>query len=564
MIHRRLLTVLAIGAVLGGASAIGGAAGPAQKPLTSQEKAQKLLAIKGLQMSGQVRQVLEMAARGDRHFGADQSSSQQQPASQIGQSQGGNQESRQGMANVLVNNPGEDTHQTDQTTQSETAIGVSGRNVVVGFNDSQTALLFLTAGANLQGYAYSRDGGRSFTDAGALPNRPGEVNLGDPWLGTDRSGNFYFSNLITSLDPVRFGYVDVGVAKSTDGGRTFGISVRVDTQPEAAGSYMADKDALAIGRDPANASRDNIYVGWDDFLFDQTKFSFSSGLPVSHSYDGGATWQASYADKIAISLPGCGFQQYIGAFPIVDKGSGVVYLAAEKLRQDNPNCDFPPPALTASQVIFKSVDAGRNWSGPTVISNVVPAAPMDCFGFPCFQLGPHQFMRDLEFPSLAIDPAGNIYDTWNDGRTGKSHVLIARSTDGGSTWVVNPVTTGANDEMQPALSADASGLHDLYYKRNTDNTLDVIVANSTDGSLTWSYKRVTSQSFPGVYTVPQFDPIINPFGGYMGDYIANASDGSSQYFAWGDNRNTVTNFLWPQGRHDPDVFFASQNHEEGD
>jgi hypothetical protein len=30
----------------------------------------------------------------------------------------------------------------------------------------------------------------------------------------------------------------------------------------------------------------------------------------------------------------------------------------------------------------------------------------------------------------------------------------------------------------------------------------------------------------------------------MGDYMANVSDGSRQYFAWGDNRDKVTNFLW--------------------
>jgi hypothetical protein len=73
----------------------------------------------------------------------------------------------------------------------------------------------------------------------------------------------------------------------------------------------------------------------------------------------------------------------------------------------------------------------------------------------------------------------------------------------------------------------------------------------------WSVQRVTSQSFPGVYTLPQFDPII-AFT-YMGDYIANASDGTHQYIAWGDNRDIVTNFLWSQGRNDdPDVFFARQ------
>ena len=102
---------------------------------------------------------------------------------------------RSPLTNVRVNNPAEDSHQIDQTTQSEPMLTVSGSNVAVGFNDSQTALLALTAGADLTGYAYSTDGGASFTDGGALPNAPGFVNFGDPWLAHDRAGNLYFSNL---------------------------------------------------------------------------------------------------------------------------------------------------------------------------------------------------------------------------------------------------------------------------------------------------------------------------------------------------------------------------------
>ena len=36
-------------------------------------------------------------------------------------------------------------------------------------------------------------------------------------------------------------------------------------------------------------------------------------------------------------------------------------------------------------------------------------------------------------------------------------------------------------------------------------------------------RRVTNHPFPGVLNVKQFDPLIIPF--YMGDYIANVSDG---------------------------------------
>ena len=45
---------------------------------------------------------------------------------------------------------------------------------------------------------------------------------------------------------------------------------------------------------------------------------------------------------------------------------------------------------------------------------------------------------------------------------------------------------------------------------------------------------------------------------YMGDYIALVTDGSHDYFAWGDNRDRVRDFTFPAGRYDPDVFFAKR------
>ena len=567
MIHRRLLTVLAVGAVMAGASAIGGAAGPAQKPLTGQEIAQRILS-KGYVLTAPVRAGLEMMARGDRQFasglnvnGADLSSAG--AAARTKTSSGGKQEDGNGLTNVLVNNPGEDSHQTDQTTQSETTVAVHGSNVVVGFNDSQIFLQpFLTAGSNLTGYAYSTNGGRSFTDGGALPNPPGEQNLGDPWLGADRAGNFYFSNLLINITPERGQAFDVAVGKSTDGGKTFSPTKRVDTQPEATimPFYSADKDALAVGRDPSLASRDNVYVAWDDFVFDRNTFTAKNGLPVSHSYDGGATWQVVYANQLIQPNFGCSFSQYIGANPLVDSRNGTLYVSTEKIVENNDACNFPPPPINWSEVIFKSTDGGQTFGPETTVSDVTSSSPTGLF-----KLGEHQYMRNLEFPSTGIDGAGNVYVTWNDGRSGNSHVLLSKSPDGGATWgAPTSVTSGANDEMQPSLSIDGSGLHDLYYMRNADNTLDVVVANSGDGGATWSYKRVTSQSFPGVFTFPQLDPVIAT--AYMGDYIANVSNGGSQYFAWGDNRNIVTNFIWPQGRHDADVFFArhNQNAEGGE
>src|SRR5215469_16974949 len=181
------------------------------------------------------------------------------------------------LANVLVNNPSEDTHQVDQTTQSETTIAVAGSHVAVGFNDSQQTGLFLTAGSGLSGYSYSADGGASFTDGGNLPNAPEFVNFGDPWMASDRAGTMYYATL--AVDFFNF----------------------------------------------------NLYVAYDDFSFDSQTNQAFTGLPVARSTDGGATWQLTYADKFILPTTGCSFQQYIGAMPVVDSVTGTLYVTAEKI-----------------------------------------------------------------------------------------------------------------------------------------------------------------------------------------------------------------------------------------
>jgi hypothetical protein len=457
-----------------------------------------------------------------------------------------------GMSNVRVNAPREDSNQLDQTTQSETTIAVSGQNVAVGFNDSQTTLLFFTPGTDLNGIAVSHNGGQTFSDIGVIPNNTPTINLGDPWLASDSAGTMYYSSLVD--DPLK-GSLLVGVARSTDGGESW--SAPIEVPPPAGVSsffYFADKDAMTAG-----SGTGNLYDSWDDFTFtfdpNSGNFVVLSGLPVAHSTDGAQTWSTVYADRVPVfnSADPCSFHQYIGAQPIVGP-DGTVYAAALRFDVNDPNCTGAPE--TESEYIFASHDGGATFPQKVKIADVTSSTQ----GFGAFVLGPGQFMRNLEFPTLAF--AGSaLYATWNDGGdgSGRSHIRLAKSSDGGNTWAASWVTSGSNDEAQPSISSDASGLHILYYQISpaADGTslLDAVVSDSADGS-SFSSTRVTTQSFPGVFSAPNFDPII-AFG-YMGDYISNVSSGGRQYFAWGDNRDIVTNFLWPNGRHDPDVFFAKR------
>ena len=550
---RRRVSVLAVATVavttvaLTGAftGALGIGSGGTGQALTRQQAAQRLLKTQASQvMTSPAQAALRMQATGSKDLSPGSSPVGVSVRRQSGPATGGGAQLQPAFSNVRVNDPSLDTHQPDQSTQSETAIAVAGSHVAVGYNDSQQTGLFLTAGSNLSGYSYSTDGGASFTDGGTIPNTPEFVNFGDPWLASTRAGDMYYSTL--ALDFFN-GNLDVAVAKSTDGGKTFGTPVPVYRPPFSV-FYSGDKPALATGRDPAVKARDNLYAAWDDFSFTFSPFRFFSGLPVASSTDGGATWHLAYAKRFNLTnVRGCSFKQFIGATPIVNRADGTLYVVAERLDVNDPKCKGAPEQR--SEWIFRSTDGGKTFGPGVRIAGVIEAVPDDLLF-----LGPGRYMRTLEFPAIALRGKA-IYVAWNDGALGRSHIRLAKSADGGQTWRSSFVTTGALDEVQPALSADHSGVHLLYYQRNANNTLDVLVGNSRGGA-GFATKRVTTQSFPGTLTVPQFDPVI-AFG-YMGDYIANVSDGSHQYFAWGDNRNTVTDPLYPNGRSDPDVFFARQ------
>jgi hypothetical protein len=443
--------------------------------------------------------------------------------------------------NVRVNDPSVDTHQTDQTTQSETTIAVAGSHVAVGFNDSQQGLLFLTPGADLNGYAYSSDGGSSWTDGGTIPNLTGLVNLGDPWLAADAAGTMYYSSL--ALDGAS-GNLFVGVARSDDGGATWNKPVLAS--PSSRFGYSGDKPALTSGPLPGGHAQSVLYDTWDDFFCDRT--NCYTGLPVSRSVDGGKTWQVTYADRFTLPMETCSFQQYIGAQPLIDPTDGTLYVAAEKIAVDDPSCIGG--TVQFSESLFTSTDGGQSFDGGRTIGKVTPATE-----FGALKLGRGKYMRTIEFPVLALD-GHTLYVAWNDGRQAPhSHIILFRSTDGGATWTHRMATTGDGDELQPAISADDSGIHLLYYRRGSDNKLTVDMAGTTDGT-SFTHTQVSDQSFPGVLNVPNFDPLIA--WGYMGDYVANVSDGGHLYLAWGDNRDKVTNFLYPKGRNYPDVFFAKR------
>src|SRR5689334_3373547 len=135
-------TVAVTGAFTGALSAAAGPAGPA---LSRQQIAQHILSTQAAGvMTAPAQAALRMVAVGSRELPTGPLPGPAQPvAGPSGAASSAGNLAKPAFTNVRVNDPSLDTHEPDQTTQSETAIAVAGSHVAVGYNDSQQTGLFL-------------------------------------------------------------------------------------------------------------------------------------------------------------------------------------------------------------------------------------------------------------------------------------------------------------------------------------------------------------------------------------------------------------------------------------
>jgi hypothetical protein len=129
--------------------------------LSRQQVAQHILKTEAARlMTAPAQAALQMLATGSKQLSAGLPTNglpgQGLPGQQtFGAASAGAALPKPAFSNVRVNDPSLDTHQMDQTTQSETSIAVAGPRVAVGYNDSQQTGLFFTSASDLSGYSYS-------------------------------------------------------------------------------------------------------------------------------------------------------------------------------------------------------------------------------------------------------------------------------------------------------------------------------------------------------------------------------------------------------------------------
>lgn len=349
---------------------------------------------------------------------------------------------------------------------------------------------------------YSADAGKSWsTPPDTAP--PNYRVSGDVSVAYDKQGHAFVCYIaFDKLGTVNYwahGATRNGifVRRSLDGGATWEKQdSAVAEQPTQAGIPFEDKPVIIA--DTSNGpDSGTLYVGW-------TRWTLAdSQILLSRSADDGKTWSAPIEIDSHRGLP----RDDNGA----NEGfSGVV----------GPDGTLYAVWSDGQHVVFTSSQDGGRTFKPA--QNVIDTAPI------MFDVSGTE--RSNGFPVLDLDPkSGRLYVAWSDYRNGGVDVFCSASSDGGKTWTpaarVNsdPIHNGADHFFQWLAVDRATGVPNVifYDRRNdpSDRRAVVVLARSTDGG----------QSFVNyAWTDTPFDPR----GVFLGDYTGIAALGDRVYGVW--------------------------------
>jgi hypothetical protein len=482
-------------------------------------------------------------------------------------------------ADVQVNAPDHDvSDQSNFTSESEPSVAVAGSLVVVGYNSTKQAAHVPDHNPNhytsISGYAFSTNGGATFTDGDVVLPPNGYKLTGDPALafspdnttlyyasmGEDNAGqnSRIFVSPSTSLSPVKFG-APVPI---------FGLS----SEPRP----YQDKELIAVDT-TQGPFRGRVYVAWTEFADRNAAPNGISRILFAASSPTGSL--AFPATKELSPLTAVNH----GAMPAVAP-NGDVYVVWGV---------FTPGTRAAPQTIqiVRSTDGGANFYNPDTADTNPSKTIASVTSTVGRMISKDINIRTRGYPYIAIDQTptgsptrGNIYVVFQatppcpaaatPQLTSRSEIFFTRSTDGGKTWdaprsisngpavTLNGDTT-QNDNWMPsiAVSPVTGHIRVIFYSRREDpenNDIRVYDAGSTDGGLTWfNQPRSTIKFTPS----SGYDPLL--VKAYMGDYISLVAAGSNFYAAWTDTRNSCTPPdgatlpCSPKKRGDQDVFFST-------
>lgn len=342
-------------------------------------------------------------------------------------------------------------------------------SIIVGTNDANCG----EDGGATEGFLISLSGGSDWSQycmPGLYKDGQNYVPVNPPILGGyDRQGTAYIGGYYSNT--LGGGNAE-GFQKSGDG-------VHWSTPAPAILSYKYEPIYcwMAVDASASSPYVNSVYVSCVMFgLIGQKSYN---QLVVAHSRDGGATWQ-----QANVAPPQIGFNEDL--YTTVTVGSnGTVYLAWAYCSAKSP-CD-QGPAYPVYMVFSKSSDGGNTWSTPTLVAAVTNIYPI-----------PHTqgFANAPNTPAIGVDNsdgpyAGNLYVVMYNWTGTFMQVVVARSTDGGSTWSKPvPVAPGiTHDQFLPWVAVSPAGLVGVSWLDRRNDPADVnfqaFAGISRDGGLSF-------------------------------------------------------------------------------
>jgi hypothetical protein len=316
--------------------------------------------------------------------------------------------------------------------RSETtiAVGANQLNMIAGWNEANGFLKVpftvppsIPGTPGLSGFAFSTDGGNSWTDTGPPPLFPAStsffsgnvVTRGDPWQAVAQSNGvetFYYANLaVFDKRDSSNNIVDAGVSvhRGTFTGSTFTWSdLHLLSAPNAPFDFY-DKEAIAArqvnGQTIVAVSVTN-FIGISTAGTNPAACQFAGGfgqIEVRRSTDGGNTFQGPVVvqpDQTNVAAdPNCGTGTLNqGSAPVIGPdGSVVVAWTNGPKFVKGVIVDDPKEQIMAAG----STDGGKTFSAPVVVQQIVPGRQNPPVGF--------NRPRYNDFPRVAVSDTGRFF-----------------------------------------------------------------------------------------------------------------------------------------------------------
>jgi len=364
------------------------------------------------------------------------------------------------------------------------------------------------------GFARSVDGGRTFGPSRAVrgSHRRG-LHTWDPAIAVAPNGTVYVAYMVGPPEDARRSSAPMRpvVAVSHDHGRSFDRVSTLPVPPATNGSgNFGDRPFVAVGPNGA------VYVTWDygprrdqvRIVCPPTSSCFFYGGDfngvLQKSLDGGRTWT-----KVAPITPGYPLGGVYSA-PIVAERSG----ALDVLYWQHPTNPKTLAVSPGHEYFIRSTDGGNSWSKP------VPVGPG------AGTIGLKEWWID---GSLAVDPAGTLYASWDTQNHGRDTAWLAWSTDHGQHWS-SPLRV-ASSRTEHLTQVAAAGRHVVYVAWQT------IVRGKGYATFLRRYALGRGWTFPAARVSPAYgNPRIWP-----GDTFGLSMKNGSVLLSWGsaiDGRRT--------------------------